>query len=171
MFGRKWEAADATIIAKHPRSTAAGYEQRYDYVIDVHPADAEAFRTTIHEGFLGPKGGFADPEIGATVGVLYEPKSRKVKFDNADPRLMSAPEFQSTEARFAEAASALPGTSPIDADPLVDLGVAVSPAHEDIGTRASDPGARLRELEELRAEGLISEDEYTAQRQKIIDGI
>lgn len=46
-------------------------------------------------------------------------------------------------------------------------GVAFPPA----GPAANDPAARLRELDSLQQQGLISADEYQAQRGRILDGI
>ena len=94
MFGRGWEAAQGTIVARKVSKGLFGTKERggvdrriaYDYVVDVRPADGgPMFRAT----FAGPydnhtEQGFQAPEVGQAVGVQYNPKTHEVRFDQAD---------------------------------------------------------------------------------------
>jgi len=190
MLGRHWESAEATIVAKQVRTAKPGYEPEYDYVVEVRPADGAPLRATIHEGFRGPKGGFADPAVGDAVGVLYDAKSQKVRFDNSDPRLNRDALEQPAADAFAAAASAAPGTTApglpggatavgdAASTPLIEALLSGQGTDALGGLRAmsttaqpADPGDRLAKLKELRDKGLLSDAEYEAQRQKIIDAI
>jgi hypothetical protein len=192
MLGHRWEAAEATVVARQVRSQRAGFEPNYDFVVDVSPSSGPSIRATIHEGFRGPTGGFAAPSIGDVVGVLYDPKSREVKFDNADPRLSRAPATQSAADAFAAAAAAQPGTaatgtglsggvqvsSGTDASGMLgalmsgqgaDALAAIKGAEQP--TEAADPAERLAKLKALKDSGILTEAEYESQRQKIIGAI
>jgi hypothetical protein len=161
MLGSHWARAEATIIAKQPRPMTGGYEQTYNYVVDVHPLDGPPIRATIHEGFLAPDGGLADPAIGDTVGVLYDAKHQKVKFDNADPRLSLAPGKQAAADAFAEAATAAPGTA-------LPAGAFSGQVVPTINLSGDSVSSRLAKLERLRDSGLLDEASYRSARQSII---
>jgi hypothetical protein len=185
MVGRKWESAEGTVVATEVAvQTQAGYEDRLRYVVDVRPASGDPFRTTLEEPkFI--RGGFAQPGVGAVIGVLFDPKSNKAKFDTSDPRINLTRGGDAAQAAFDAAASASPGTAPpatglggfagvqvLDgaeasqvADALRAAGVAVPGQAED------DPAARLAQLDDLKAKGLVSEAEYAEQRQKIIGSV
>jgi hypothetical protein len=194
VLGHHWEPAEATIIARNPRAQAAGYEPNYDFVLDVRPSTGSPLRVTIHEGFTAPAGGFRNPSVGEVVGVLYDPKSQRVKFDNSDPRLSAAPAGQAVADGFAAVAAAPPGTSSVgpgtpDASELPGtvqsfsgeaatemlgalLGSGGVEAVADMKAHAAgDPAERLAKLQALRDKGVLTEAEYEAQRQRIIEAI
>ena len=190
LLGHRWEAAEATVVARQVRTQRAGFEPNYDYVVDVRPASGPPLRATIHEGFAGPAGGFAPPAVGAVIGVLYEAKSQKVKFDNADPRLSRAGSEQSAADAFAAAASAQPGNpaaAGLSAGPQVVsgaeasaiLGAVFSGQEADVlaaikgaqSAEAGDPTDRFARLQALKDNGVLTEAEYEAQRQRIISEI
>lgn len=107
MFGRGWEAAEATIVAR--RLVAGGnrsgggisggmgadglnavgggrptFWEEFEYTADVRPADGTApFRATIGE----PRNGmhFHTPDVGQVVRVKFSAKDQSVKFDRSDP--------------------------------------------------------------------------------------
>jgi hypothetical protein len=185
MFGRNWESADATIVAtKVAVETQAGYQDRLEYVADVNPANGPAFRATLQEPrLIKGKGAFEQPPVGAVVGVLFDPKTKKAKFDTTDPRILGP--IGDDDDAFEAAASARPGTpttepavgqtqvlSDSDAAPIVNALRSSEAAGGLQGLQqASDPSERLTKLYELKAKGLVSDAEYQAQRQKIIDAI
>jgi hypothetical protein len=164
MLGHRWEHAEATVVAKNPRPMTAGYAQTYDYVVDVQPATGTPIRATIHEGFRAPDGGFADPGIGATVGVLYDAKHEKVKFDNDDPRLSLGHGKADASAAFTAAAAAPPGTPPPRA---AETGPIVRTI--DVGGSSGDADDRLVKLEKLRQSGLLDEASYQSARRAVED--
>lgn len=113
MFGRDWQQADATVVkaAKVPVHKHDRYEH-FEYVVEVHPAGEAPFRAKLTQPETGPS--FAFPHEGQTVGVKFQPKSRKVKWDRADLR-----SFRPAEDEQAELDAALRGPSglpPTDAD-------------------------------------------------------
>src|SRR5450631_4426695 len=190
MFGRNGESAEGTIVATQVAvQTQAGYEDRLEYVTDVHPATGSAFRVTLQEPkFI--KGGFAQPAVGQVVGVLFDPKSKNAKFDTSDPRIKTSTQAEADQAAFAAAASASPDTpvspgsvpgeiqvlSGSDAAPIVNAllsseGAGGADGLQALRQQAGDPAERLAKLEDLKATGVVSDAEYETQRQKIIDAV
>jgi hypothetical protein len=164
MLGHHWERAEATVVAKNPRPMTGGYAQTYDYVLDVQPASGPPIRATIHEGFRAPDGGFADPAVGDTVGVLYDAKHEKVKFDNDDPRLSLGHGKEDAAAAFAAAAAAPPGTPP---PPAAGAGSVVHTVNVIGGSGNTDD--RLAKLEKLRQSGVLDEASYESARRAVED--
>ena len=185
MVGRHWESAEAMIVATQVAViTAAGYENRLEYAVDVQPANGPVFRATLREPkFI--KGGFSQPAIGAVVGVLFDPKSKDAKFDTSDPRLWITTREEAERRAFESAASASPGTaapgvpaqmqvlSGSDAAPIVNalLSDESLSGVEGLRAGAGGPAERIEKLDDLKAKGLISAAEYATQRQKIIDAV
>jgi hypothetical protein len=86
-IGHKWEKAEATVIK---RVTSQGFNiqtTKDEWVIDVRPAQGEPFRAKVGE--LSPihAKNFRFPDEGEVRSVLFDPKSRDVKWDRDDPRL------------------------------------------------------------------------------------
>jgi hypothetical protein len=161
MLGHHWTKAEATIIAKEPRPMTGGYQQTYNYVVDVQRVDGPPIRATIHEGFRAPDGGFADPAIGAVIGVLYD-KNSEVKFDVDDPRLSLGDGKNAAAAAFAAAANAAPGTPPPVAPP------SAGSVHTIDLRGSTDPADRLAKLDALRASGVLDEASYQSARSAIV---
>jgi hypothetical protein len=114
MFGHGWEKAEATVVAKEERPKLEGRVQEYNYLIDVQPPTGRAIRTKIHYSLHAPEGGFADPAVGDSFGVLYHARGEKVKWDLDDPRVGMAAEKRAKDQRAAEfaAAEAAPAGTP-----------------------------------------------------------
>ncbi len=139
-----------------------GHAQEYNYLIDVQPPEGPPIRTTIHYGFRAPDGGFADPAIGDSFGVLYDTKGGEVKFDLDDPRISLAPTKKAAADAFAAAAAADPGTpAPPGSGPAVRTIV--------VDDGSADSSDRLAKLEKLRQGGLLDEASYQSARQAIVD--
>ena len=71
MFGAKAEAPATVVdVEQHGRGMSEG-ELKYRFVLEVQPADAQAFRVMVEHTFL-----YSDvvPEQGGTVNVEYEVK-------------------------------------------------------------------------------------------------
>jgi hypothetical protein len=86
MFRRGWQQADATVIvARHFVSTAgdmAGLDSKSELVIEVHPADGDAFRAETKISYLGfnlEQRRMSPPEVGETIRVEYDSKRHDVK--------------------------------------------------------------------------------------------
>lgn len=160
MLGSKWVSAEATIVAKQERPMTGGYRQTYNYVVDVRPPAGDPIRATIHQGFREPDGGFADPAVGDTVGVLCDAKRGKVKFDLDDPRLSLAVGKNAAPDAFAAAAAGEPGSPPpAGAGPTVRTVV--------VADDPRDGASRLEKLKKLRQSGLLDEASYRSARDAI----
>ncbi|MCU1392590.1 MAG: hypothetical protein JWM34_1018 [Ilumatobacteraceae bacterium] len=75
----------ATVVSmdRHSQATTNDY-QRFDYVLDVQPADGAPFRVEMHETFLAVGG---KPQAYDVVAVKYDAKSHETVFDlTGDPR-------------------------------------------------------------------------------------
>ena len=177
MLGRNnWDTVEGRVVATEVATeTAAGYEDRLRYLVDIQPTGGSPVRVRLEEPkFI--RGGFAQPGVGAVISVLYDPKSQKAKFDTSDPRINLSTQQSASDAAFQAAASASPGSPPPVAagNPTLDTGTAgeVVTALNATGITAAgppeDPAARLAKLEDLKRQGVISDAEYTAQRQRII---
>lgn len=174
MFNREWQRVDGKVVATEVAvETAAGYEDRLRYAVDIQRPDGSAQRVTLEEPkFI--RGGFAQPGVGDVVGVLVDPKSQKAKFDTADPRINLGAQQAAGRASFDAATAAAAGTPPPVAPDLASL---AEQAEAAIAATAASPGenddtaARLAKLDDLRTRGLITEAEYASQRQKIIDAV
>ncbi|MBK9740004.1 MAG: SHOCT domain-containing protein [Actinobacteria bacterium] len=198
MFGRDWDRAEATIVARDAKFSGDGSVATYTYVADVRLTSGETFRATIHEPTVATD--FWPPSVRDVVSVLVTSKDRKVKFDKDDDRL-SVKAFEAAkrkafeDARNQPAGTPTPGRSALGEIPdsvastLAQLGIvsgsqaqvvagdsaegqAVLAAFAGLGAPAAQPPeVRLVKLKSLHESGLLSDDEYAAQRQRILDAI
>lgn len=157
----------------------------------------EQFRATVHEPTIATD--FWAPNIDDVVSVLVKTENRKVKFDKDDDRLSLKSFEESNRQALQEAQDQPPGTLSADptltggipdavAKKLAQLGIAPgTPLQVFTGgsaegqaamaaafTHADTPSAltseaRLAQLEGMYARGLITADEHTKQRQRILD--
>jgi hypothetical protein len=193
MLGHHWEKAEATVVARIERVQAVGRTPRYDFLVDVRPYGGSPQRMTIQDG----PANFDDPSDGDVLGVLYDRKSQRVKWDTSDPWLRdSAAARRAGGDAFAPGAAAPPGMPPgapwsemagnvqsFSGEAASEmLGTLFGPGGaeaiaamkaraRDQGTPAADPAERLARLRALRDSGVLTEAEYEAQRQKIISAI
>jgi hypothetical protein len=118
MFGRDWQPAEATVIEAisvlAPRKNIIGQPNagregwNYQAVVEVRPDGVAPFRTEM--GIPKPVEHFTFPTQGP-VGVLFDAKSRKVKWNPNDPRVYSDQD-RAKQAAFDEALRAPAGTEP-----------------------------------------------------------
>jgi hypothetical protein len=196
MLGHHWEKAEATVVARFVREQAVSRTPRYDFLVDVRPYGGSPQRMTIQDG----PADFDDPSDGDVLGVLYDRKNQRVKWDSSDPWLRdSAADRQAGGDAFGPGAVAPPGTLPGAPwsemagfagsvqtfsgeaasemlDSLFGPGgaetiAAMKARARDQGAPAADPAERLARLQALRDSGVLTEAEYEAQRQKIISAI
>ena len=198
MFGSDWDKAEATIVARDAKFTGDGSVATYTYVADVRLSSGETFRATVHEPTIATD--FWAPGIGDAVSVLVKQKDRKVKFDKDDDRL-SVKAYQAAKKKAFEAARQQPtGTPPAAwapsaalpddvAQKLAALGItggapvqvfsadsaqaqaALAVFTHPVAAAAEPPEVRLQKLQTLQDRGLLSAEEYAAQRQRILDEI
>ncbi|MCW2934909.1 MAG: hypothetical protein JWM19_5871 [Actinomycetia bacterium] len=196
MLGHHWEKAVATVVGRFVREQAVGRTPRYDFLVDVRPYGGSPQRMTIQDG----PADCDHPSDGDVLGVLYDRKNQRVKWDTSDTwPLDSAAARRAGGDGLASAAAAPPGTPPgapwsemagfaggvqsfsgEAASQMLDslLGpggaetiAAMKARARDQGAPAGDPAERLARLQALRDSGVLTEAEYEAQRQKIISAI
>jgi hypothetical protein len=175
MFGHDWVDGEATIVDRtvtktHLRSTGSTYSD-HKYVADVRVPGAPEFRTVIADPKIPVD--WAQPYAGQVVRVQVDLKKQKARFDKDDPQLSAKAKADaykdSNEARFQAAATATPGGGPIDPEmaelQLLEESEAKSAPAED------DPQARLQRLQQLKDSGMITDAEFAAKRQAIVDAL
>lgn len=198
VFGSQWDKAEAKIVARDAKFSGDGSVAKYTYVADIRLPSGETFRATILEPTIATD--FWGPNIGDEVSVLVKAKDRKVKFDKDDPR-MSVKAYDAAKKKALEDVQNQPaGTSPATpytstqipdavAAQLAQLGI-VAGAQAQVFTAGSPeaqaamaaftqpaaaavptPEARLAKLQSMRESGLLTDDEYAQQRQRILDEI
>ena len=109
MFGRDWQATEATIVDRQRKQTSGSVLGAWEFVADVRSADGSATRATIQEPTIATD--FWAPGIGDVVGVLVDSGRDKVKFDKDDPRISAKARKQQGQDRLAASAAQAPGTS------------------------------------------------------------
>jgi Short C-terminal domain len=157
MFGHNNDVtAEAVIIEDHiaHHSGGSGQGNLHEWVADVRPPTGEAFRTTIPTpGFSTD---FRHPDVGDVVSVVIDHHG-KVRFDKSDPRLSLRADRARREARHGHVAAASPSLA--------------APGRETTDHASTSVAARLAQLQQLHADGALTQEEYTAQRQRIIESI
>ena len=101
-FGGTWLKSEGVVVAvKEKFRTGTAMTALYEYVVEVHPANGEpAFRSKVKTPYIATD--FLAPSKGDTVGVEFEEKSRKVRFDKSDPRLSGKARRRAEKADFDE---------------------------------------------------------------------
>jgi hypothetical protein len=198
VFGQDWDKAEATIVARDAKFTGDGSVATYTYVADVRLPSGETFRATVHEPTIATD--FWAPSVRDVVSVLVRPKDRKVKFDKDDPRL-SVKAFHAAKKKAFEEAQRQPAGTSSDTwtsstqlpdsviSTLAQLGIAggapmrvftadsaeaqaALAAFTHPGAPAAQPAeVRLGQLQALHQRGLLTDDEYAAQRLRILNEI
>jgi hypothetical protein len=166
MFGRDWQPAEASVIEaiSEPRAPKniigqpnVGYEDwTYKAVVEVRPAGEAPFRTQM--GLPKPVDHFKFPKEGR-VGVLFDPKSRKVKWDRDDPRVYSDRDEAKRQQDFDAALRAPAGSRPV-VEPRVDAAQPNKDANKSIEQ------ARQIWRENLK-QGYCTQEEFDQEMQKL----
>ena len=144
------ESADARVLEIDvPGNQSPGAFLTHKFVVEVQPAGAEPFQAQVKDAFNV----FWAPKRGDLLKVRFNPKSRKVAFDlKGDPRYdhtLQKPAGQWT-----------PGEAP---PPSI------------FGTRSTGAGGgaaeRLQQLAQLRDAGVITAEDYEAQKLRILESL
>ncbi|MFN8133652.1 MAG: SHOCT domain-containing protein [Solirubrobacteraceae bacterium] len=190
MFGRGRRTGVAKVIARRydPGSTWTARRVGYDtyvYVLDVTPDSGEApFRVEAHIT-LRDTPEFTAPGIGDSARVTFNDKHEHVEFDVDALERATAAAHDQRDAEFAALAAAPPGTgvpasagAPLDPElqALMDSeerernAAAAQPPSPGAGPAAAgpDPVARLEELADLHARGVLSDAEFAAEKSRIL---
>jgi hypothetical protein len=195
VFGQHWDKAEATIVARDAKFTGDGSVATYTYAADVRLPTGETFRATVHEPTIATD--FWAPNIRDVVSVLVKSKDRKVKFDTDDKRL-SVKAYHAAKKQAFEAAQQQPaGTVSAAATPATEIPETVAQKLAELGIggdgpmqvvtadsvqgqaalaafthagapAAQTPEARLVQLQDLHDRGLLTTEEYAAQRQRVL---
>jgi hypothetical protein len=196
MFGIGWKDAEATIVSRRLDGKWTNPDmgefanqgvEVHEYVVDVRPADGSPpFRALLKEPFNAIT--FKAPEAGQVVRVKYTAErgaEHKVKFDRSDPgtyqNVPGVPDWRHhgnplKEANKKAVADAHSGQA--EAAWQATLHAAPgspSPALADTHTSAdavfANVEARMKQLEDQHAQGLISDEQFAAEQAKVIDEI
>ncbi|MHB8463411.1 MAG: hypothetical protein ACYDH6_15870 [Acidimicrobiales bacterium] len=104
MFGGKKVAAEATVLSagdtvgRMVTTTSTGTKMKYEYIVEVRPADGEPFRTKVQAHFYVG----ARPQAGETLRVRYNPKNQETEFDlDGDERYDAKAKRHALEANLA----------------------------------------------------------------------
>ncbi len=119
MFGRHWEPATGSVVARTVVPTSgdsAPGPPIYDFAVDVRTADGQVFRAEVPTPGIALD--FAAPDVGDSVMVEVDPRSRKVRFDKADPQLSIRARKEAGLTQFHEVLAQPAGSvAPDAADP------------------------------------------------------
>jgi len=200
VFGHKdLEPGEAMIVERHVKHQGSdGRNTLYEWLADVTPAEGAPFRTVLATPGLALD--FREPGPGDRVSVLIDRKKDVTHFDKSDPRISLKAERAAKDRHFAESSAGSVGSAPADqapapqsttymetqvvsaadAAPLLQAmfsgdggareeAITALRAHQQ--PASSEIGERLSQLEALKASGALSEAEYQAQRQRIVESI
>jgi hypothetical protein len=84
MFGKTWRKATGTVVAKTiDGSTNQGIDHKF--VVEIQADGLDAFRAEVKLPRIAID--FKEPIVGQRVGVEFDEKSRRARFDKDDPQL------------------------------------------------------------------------------------
>jgi len=201
MFGQDWEKAEATIVDRVAKFTGDGSVATYTYAADVRLASGEVFRATVREptiatDFWAPS---IRDVVSVLVGskdrkVKFDKDDKRLSVKAYEAARKSSFEAsQQQPAGTPATPQGLPTSSPeipaAVAKKLAELGIAGGTPMQVVSgdsaqaqailaafTQAGAPAApnaeaRLAQLKGLHDRGLLTNDEYAEQRQRILDQI
>lgn len=194
MLGRDWQDAEALVIASEQYTAsggdAAGMNSSVHMVLEVQPSGAEPFRTSLKVNQLGfnlKNRRFAAPNVGERIPVQFDPKSHKVKvvIDEAhDARTVKKGQDDAWQAMVDAPVGSGPATPalPDDLGELLtkQLGLQGGNVHVNVETvdvppqgwptGPANPLDQIEQLGKLKEQGLLTEDEFAAQKARILGG-
>ena len=147
------ERGKALVVSCETRSKLTSNELRdFDYVLEVRPERGEPFQAEVRDKFW--IAGLRPREDEDDVPVRYDRDSHETVFDlDGDPRF----DADAMNVRTAEKRREL--------REMKEAMGAVAPAPP----AAADPIAQLERLVRLRDAGALSEDEFAAQKARILE--
>jgi hypothetical protein len=108
MFGKTWQKAKGTVVAKAiDGSVNQGIDHKF--VVEIQADGMDAFRAEVKLPRIAID--FKEPIVGDVVGVEFDAKSRKVRFDKSDPQLSFKAYEAAGEGNFEAMLHAPAGTS------------------------------------------------------------
>ena len=115
----------------------------------------------------------AIPYTGQSLGVLVDPRDpEKIVLDESMGGLLAGANLRPDQVASIEAASELAraGASPEQITARINeiRAAAGRPPAQTVGATAPDPVAQLERLADLRDRGVLSDDEFSAQKAKIL---
>jgi hypothetical protein len=149
-------SADARVVEEIDISKwqDAGTSMTRKYVLEVQPAGEAPFQVSVKDSFSAAWA----PKRGDLLKVRFNPKSHKVAFDlEGDPRYDYSLQKQTGQWKPGETRPPSPfGTG--------SRGEVLPPLIPE----PADLSARLRQLADLRAAGVITAEDYEAQKARIL---
>lgn len=166
----------ATVVSMQEHSRLASNDfRRYDFVLDVRPADGAPFRVEMHESFSIMS---SKPQEYDVVNVKYDAKSHETIFDfTGDARFdLDAMRARTAQMRKETAAmKAAAAARPAGMDP-VGMPFGLAPGTIVIGgpgvggapLASADPVAAIERLVALRDSGALTPQEFEMMKAKLI---
>lgn len=152
--------AKAEVLSVEQRSKITSNELRdYDHVVAVRATERDPFEAKIRDKFwiAGLR-----PKKGDILNVRYDPKSLETVFDlEGDPRYDVDALEAKNEATRADMPEWVRDGSGVPPTPMPGMFPTATSA-------ATDPLARLERLVRLRDAGALSQDEFEAEKAKIM---
>jgi hypothetical protein len=182
------ESADARVLEIDiPGNQSPGAFLTHKFVVEVQPAGAEPFQAQVKDAFNV----FWAPKRGDLLKVRFNPKSRKVAFDlKGDPRYdhtLQKPAGQWTPGEAPPPSifgtrsdgAVEPRTGMPDAETIAAAIAAAQRAAAGMAAAAAGPSAtaggtaveRLQQLAQLRDAGVITADDFEAQKLRILESL
>jgi hypothetical protein len=171
------ESADARVLEVDvPKNQSPGGLLTHKFVLEVQPTGAPPFQAQIKDALNV----FWAPKRGDLLKVRFNPKSKKVALDlRGDPRYDASLQKQPGQWTAGEApppsifgtgngATGLRGVP--DADSLAAVVAAARQAAAG-ASAAGTPAERLQQLAQLRDAGVITAEDFEAQKLRILESL
>jgi hypothetical protein len=191
-WGKKWMKVEGVVVAKQvkSRSSSSGgllNVEIEEFVVEVRPTGHAAFRTLVQEPRIAIN--FWKPNVGAAVGLEWDEKGGKVRFDKSDPRTdVRAIRRAQDEAdkRRVEEALRVPGGAPAlspverliervgklhasgDLDDTEQASLVAAIANHRLGA-AAHVVQDLEKAAQLRQAGALGDADYRSTKRRMLD--
>jgi hypothetical protein len=158
------ESADARVLeCEIPKNQSPGAYLMHKFVVDVQPEGAPPFQANVKDAFSV----FWAPKRGDLLKVKFNPKSRKVAFDlEGDPRYDSS--MQERTGQWTPGETAPPSIFGMSSSGGVE---SPSPTSSGIATGGGSRVERLQQLGQLRDAGVITVEDFEAQKRRILESL
>ena len=145
--------------ATKPSDPGQPVEVIWKLTLRVFPEDRAPFDAVIHMPYPQKAGG---PPVGSMIGVLYDPGNQSnVALDRTASTESAASVHETVMSRVLP-----PGTFTAKGPLVIAGGQVIQGAAAD---RRPTLGEQLEQLADLKARGVLSESEFEAQKQKLLE--
>jgi hypothetical protein len=178
VFGEKWEPAEGTVVDYKGRQMEYGTAVVDWWIIDVRLPSGEVVRSKVYPPRYEPDG-WINPVKGETVKLLIRDGGKKVRLDKSDParsRKAGHATAQQLKAELQQPPGTTAGSSQLP--PGQRVVIAQGPQADAIKAAMFDASGaqpaqadvadQLSKLADLRDRGVLTPDEFEAQKRKVL---